>query len=317
MQHHNIIGHNNFKYKVNAAWGIPPGQQYPVNDCHEMVMSKTGLLYILTNETHNNILVYNKDGQVKSSWGHTYPAAHGLTLSNEGGGEFLYITDTVRHQVIKTTLMGDELLVLDYPKEIPLYTAADEYKPTETAIAPNGDIYVTDGYGHQFVIQYDNKGNYIRHWGGRGDEADKFDCVHGIAIDNRGDEPTLLITSRNHNALKRFTMDGKYLSTIHLPGSFICRPVINGKNVYSAVFRSGNNMNFGSGYITILDESNKVVSTPGGTVPFYVDGVLQPQAKADETFIHPHDVCVDEDENLYVPQWNSGKTYPIMLERVK
>jgi hypothetical protein len=76
-------------------------------------------------------------------------------------------------------------------------------------------------------------------------------------------------------------------------------------------------MNFGSGYVTILDESNKVVSTPGGTVPFYVDGILQPQAKADETFIHPHDVCVDEDENLYVPQWNSGKTYPIMLERVK
>jgi DNA-binding beta-propeller fold protein YncE len=310
-----LIGHHHYRYKVNAAWGIPQGGLYPVNDCHEMVLSKTGLLYLLTNETQNNILVYHKDGRIKTSWGHTYPGGHGLTINDENGEEFLYITDTQRHQVIKTTLTGKELLVLDYPREIPLYTAAGEYKPTETAVAPNGDIYVTDGYGHQLVIQYDSKGNYIRHWGGKGDGPGQFDCVHGIAIDNRGDEPALLITSRNHNALKRFTMDGEYLSTIHLPGSFICRPVVAGRNVYGAVFRSGDNQNFGSGYVTVIDEYDQVVSTPGGTEPVYTDGVLQPQAKADNTFIHPHDVCVDENENLYIPQWNSGKTYPVMLER--
>jgi peptidylamidoglycolate lyase len=63
---------------------------------------------MLTNETQNNILVYNKDGQlIVNSWGTTYPGAHGLTLSDENGEEFLYLTDTVRHQVIKTTLKGD------------------------------------------------------------------------------------------------------------------------------------------------------------------------------------------------------------------
>lgn len=311
-----LIGHHHFKYRVNAGWGIPPKGTYPVNDCHEMVMASNGLLYLLTNETQNNVLVYTKDGTVKTSWGNNYPGGHGLTLSNENGEEFLYITDTVRHQVIKTTLAGKELMIMDYPKEIAQYASADEYKPTETVIAPNGDIYVTDGYGRQFVIQYDSKGNYIRHWGGRGDGAGQFDCVHGIAIDNRNDEPALLITSRNHNALKRFTMDGIYLDTIHLPGSFICRPVVNGKNIYGAVFRSGHNQNFGSGYITVLDENDRVVSTPGGTGPVYMDGILQPQQKEGDTFIHPHDVCVDKDENLYIPQWNSGKTYPIMLERV-
>jgi peptidylamidoglycolate lyase len=313
-----IIGHNNFKYKVKTAWGIPANsQQYPVNDCHEMVLSKSGLFYMLTNETRNNILVYNKDGKIKAAWGSTYPGGHGLTLNNENGEEFLYITDTERHQVIKTTLAGKELMVLDYPQEIALYTAADQYKPTETAIAANGDIYVTDGYGHQFVIQYDSKGNYIRHWGGRGNADNQFDCVHGVAIDNRAEgEPTLLITSRNHNCLKRFTMDGAYLSTIHLPGSFICRPVISGPNVYGAVFRSGDNMNFGSGYVTVIDENDRVISTPGGSEPVYIDGVLQEQKKVDGTFIHPHDVCVDANENLYIPQWKSEKTYPVMLERI-
>jgi peptidylamidoglycolate lyase len=312
-----LIGHNNFKYRVHADWGNLNPQQYPVNDCHEMVMDKSGLLYLLTNETRNNILVYTKDGQLKNSWGTTYPGAHGLTLSNENGEEFLYITDTVRHQVIKTTLTGTELMVLDYPREIALYASADEYKPTETIIAPNGDIYVTDGYGHQFVIQYNSKGQYIRHWGGRGNSVDQFDCVHGIAIDNRSDDPTLLITSRNHSMLKRFTMIGEYLNSIHLPGSFICRPVVSGKQVYGAVFRSGHNQNMGSGYITIIDENNRVISTPGGTEPVYVNGILQEQKQEGDTFIHPHDVCVDADENLYIPQWNSGKTYPVMLERVE
>ncbi|QQL50294.1 NHL repeat-containing protein [Mucilaginibacter ginkgonis] len=316
-QHNIILGHGDFQYKVNASrFDLNPAE-HPVNNCHEMVLSKNGLLYLLTDDIRNNVIIYNKDGKYVNSWGTTYPGAHGLTLSNEGGTEFLYITDTVRHQVIKTTLDGRELMVLDYPKEIALYQSADEYKPTETAIAANGDIYVTDGYGHQFVIQYDSTGNCIRHWGGRGTGEANFDCAHGVAIDIRdANNPRLIITSRNENAFKYFTMDGNYLGQTVMPGSFVCRPVIDGENIYAAVFRSGDNQNFGSGYITILDKHKKVVSSPGATEPIYVDGVLQPQQKIESAFVHPHDVCVDADENLIIPQWNSGKTYPVFLKRV-
>jgi DNA-binding beta-propeller fold protein YncE len=299
------------------AWGRLDEKEYPVKDCHEMVISQSGLLYLLTNDTRNNILMYDRSGELKGAWGNTYPGAHGLTLHNENGTEFLYITDCERRQVIKTTLTGKEVMVLNYPKESGVYISSDQYKPTETAIAPNGDIYVTDGYGLQYVIQYDYKGQYIRHWGGQGNGFDQLDCVHGIAIDLRNPyNPTLLITSRNHNSLKRFSLDGSYITTISLPGSFVCRPVVHKKNIYCAVFRSGTNQNFGSGYITILDENDQVVSTPGGTAPIYRDGQLQAQKKEGNVFIHPHDVCVDEEGNLYVAQWNSNKTYPIKLERV-
>ena len=62
----------------------------------------------------------------------------------------------------------------------------------------------------------------------------------------------------------------------------------------------------------------KVVSTPGGTEPIYVKGKLQKQFKDDpgNVFMHPHDVYVDSDENIYVPQWNSQKTYPVKLDRI-
>lgn len=313
-----VIGHNQHRYQWIPDWGRLDFANFPVNDCHEMVMDAKGRIVLLTNETRNNILIYNKDGKLLETWGNQYPGGHGLSLFNENGEDRFFICDHDRHQVIKTDARGRELMVIEYPQEIGRYDSAAQFKPTETAIAPNGDIYVTDGYGLQYVIQYNYKGEYIRHWGGKGNEDNQFDCVHGIAIDERNkQQPSLIITSRNHNCFKRFTMEGKYIETISLPGSFVCRPVIRGDHLYAAVFRSGSNTNFGSGYITILDQEHRVVSTPGGSAPEYVNGKLQTQYQPEKVFIHPHDVCVDEDENIYVCQWNSGKTYPLKLERTK
>jgi len=59
-----------------------------------------------------------------------------------------------------------------------------------------------------------------------------------------------------------------------------------------------------------------LISTPGGSKPIYKNGELLQMHQAIKIFKHPHDVCVDENENLYVAQWNSGKTYPIKLIRV-
>ncbi|WP_316767662.1 6-bladed beta-propeller [Pedobacter frigiditerrae] len=312
-----IVGHNGYQYRVKKDWVAASDQKLPLKDCHEMVIAANGLLYMLGNETTNNVIIFNKDGKVMGSWGHDYPGGHGLTLHNENGEEFLYITDTARSIVAKTTLAGKVVMEIPYPKEISAYENAAAYKPTETLIMPNGDIYVTDGYGLQFVIQYNSKGEYIRHFGGRGDGPSNLDCAHGIALDNRNaDKNILLVTSRNQNAFKQFSLTGEYLGTIDMPGSFVCRPVVKGNNIYAAVFRSGDNQNFGSGYLTILDEHNQVISSPGATEPIYENGVLLPQQKLAGHFIHPHDVCVDDDENLYVPQWNSNQVYPVKLIRV-
>lgn len=312
-----IIGHHSHQYRVIPDWGVPESGRYPVNDCHEMVIDFAQRIYLLTNEIKNNILVYNQSGRIINSWGNDFPGGHGLTLISENGEEFLFICDYIRHQVIKTTMDGRVLMTIDYPKHLDVYTSCEQFNPTETAVAPNGDIYVTDGYGLQYVIQYNSNGEYIRHWGGKGNGEGEFDCVHGIVIDKRNEnESSLLITSRNHNVFKRFSMEGIYKETINLPGSFVCRPVIKGDNVYAAVFRSESNVKSGSGYITILDKNNKVISTPGGTEPIYRNNILEPQKQADTTFIHPHDVCIDSDENIYVCQWNANRTYPIKLERV-
>ncbi|WP_186754135.1 NHL repeat-containing protein [Echinicola salinicaeni] len=311
-----IIGHGDFKYKVKKDWGNQDPAKYPVKDCHEMVQDKKGRLILLTNETKNNVMFYDRSGKILKTWGHDFPGAHGLTLHDEGDEEFLYITDHDRHQVYKTTLDGKILLTLDYPKETGMYESAEQYKPTETAIGPNGDIYVADGYGKSFVIQYSAKGEYIRHFGGNGDGDEQLKQAHGVCLDTRKKgKPELLVTSRAAQEFKRFSLDGEHLETIQTPNCWICRPVIKGKNLYFSVIVS-NTWSAYDGFVLVLDKKNKVVSAPGGNAPVYVDGKLQANENAGSTFMNPHDVCIDQDENIFVPQWASEKTYPILMERV-
>ena len=312
-----ILGHNNKRYRIDMRWSQADVSRYPVNDCHEMVQDQEGRILLLTNETKNNVLIYDKNGKILDTWGTEYPGAHGFTLFNENGADVLFICDNNRHQVIKTTIDGRVLMTLDYPKETGMYTKPEEYIPTETAIAPNGDIYVADGYGKDFIIQYDAGGRYIRHFGGRGGESKHLLNAHGVCVDIRDkNKPGLIVCSRQQNAFKRFDLEGNYLETIALPGAWVCRPVIKGEYLYAAVLQSESRQWQQSGFVTILDKQNKVVSNLAGSTPEYKGETPLEMYQTIKAFQYPHDVCIDDEENLYVAQWNSGKTYPYKLKPV-
>lgn len=312
-----IIGHNSHRYKVDMSWGnLDPGK-VPVKDCHEMVQDSKGRIIMLTNHTKNNIIVYDKSGKLLETWGTEYPGGHGLTLVKENGTDFLLITDYERHQVIKTTLDGRVIFEIDYPAETGKYKSKAEFKPTETTVLPNGDFYVADGYGNQYIMHYNHKGELLHFFGGRGTGEGEFLNAHGICLDDRKtSEPCLLISAREQNVLKRFSLGGQYLSSVQVPGALICRPVIHEQDIYFAVLRSRESSHIDSGFLLIMDQDNKVVSCPGATSPEYQDGELNELYQSIRLFQYPHDVCIDEDENLYVAQWNSGQTYPIKLFRV-
>ncbi len=311
-----IYGHNHMRYQLDTQWCKTTPAINPVNDCHEMVQDKQGRLILLTNETTNNIIFFDTAGKVLHTWGHQFPGAHGLTLHEENGEEFLYITDTEKHQVYKTNLAGDILLTIDVPLQADgIYKKAEEFVPTETAIDENGDIFIADGYGAQYILHYDAKGHLIKYFGGRGEGDEHFDNAHGICFDRRSGD-ALLITDRTRNSFKKFSRDGKLLEVIKLDGACVCRPVIKGDHLYTAVLRSPDLNTEGTGFVTILDKQNKVISNVGGTAPVYKDHALQPMRQADKIFVHPHDVCIDRDDNIYVAQWASGKVYPYKLKRV-
>ena len=311
-----VYGHNNMTYKLDTNWSKFNASQLPVNDCHEMVQDSKGRIILLTNETKNNVLIFNTSGKILDNWGHQFPGAHGLSLHNENGTEFLYLTDTLKHQVYKTTMDGEILLTIDVPLDAGIYSKAAEFLPTETVVDTNGDIFIADGYGAQYILHYDKNGKLLKYFGGRGDGDKYFDCSHGICLDTRTNPTTMLITDRTRNCFKRFTKRGELLEVIKLDGACVCRPVIKGDHLYAAVLRSPNMDTSGTGFVTILDKHNVVVSNIGGNKPIYINQVLQPLLQEDKIFQHPHDVCMDNDGNIYVAQWASGKVYPYKLTRV-
>ncbi|MEL7159368.1 MAG: 6-bladed beta-propeller [Bacteroidota bacterium] len=332
-----IVGHGDHRYRVRADWAKVSPRQYPLLNCHEMVADKSGKLYMLGDHSANNVLVFDRSGKVLDAWGYRYPAGHGLTISDEGDEEFLFICDTGSHSdrrgrwrnqpgsVTKTRLNGEVIFQLGHPQTDGIYEPGMPYHPTETAVAPNGDIYVADGYGSGYVIRYDARGRYVEHFGGKDNADPRYNLhqPHGVAIDTRGDTPHLVVNSRNDQAFKFFTLDGKYLDEVVLPGAYVCRPVIHGQYLLAGVCfadtSDGRSRQQHYGYVTILDAKNKVISNPGGTEPGYVGGALQPMYQDERVhglFHHGHDVCVDADENLYLCQWNAKGAPPILLERV-
>ncbi len=313
------LGHGSHRYRLDTQWSQADPAKYPVNDCHEMVQVPDGRLFLLTNHPQNNILIYDTSGKLLDAWTLHLKGAHGLTYH----ANHFYITDTGSGRVLQTTLEGKIVLELPHPLKTGAYTDRDIYSPTETAVAPNGDIYVADGYGSQYLLHYDKSGQYKTKFGGRSSQPinkGKFLQAHGIALDTRGPQPLLVATARIRNEFHWFTLSGEYVRTVYLPGAYLSRPVLAGKYLYSAVcfgmFADDYRMWQNRGFVVILDENDKVVSAPGANQPTYKDSRLQLLLQSEPAaFRNPHDVCVDRDQNLYVCQWNSGKVYPYKLHR--
>jgi len=301
-----LIGHGSHRYRVVKDWGVLDPAETPVKDCHGMVQDSQGRIILLTNHTKNNVIIYDKAGNLLEKWGTKYPGAHGLTLVKEGDAEFLFITDHDLHKVFKTTLSGEEVMTVNFPVETGFYTGMEQYKPTDVAIARNGDFFVCDGYGQFWEVKYDQPGKMQKAFGG----PETMNTPHGACVDNRDpDNPILVVAVRGKEQLQRFNLDGALIDIIELPGAQACTAFAHKDELYVP------NLN---GFITILDKHNKVVSNPGGSEPRYGDdGKLKPMMQRDKTFVHPHDLMVDDEDNIYVPQWNSGQTYPIKLERVR
>ncbi|MGB1060285.1 MAG: hypothetical protein ACPGZU_09155 [Ketobacter sp.] len=312
-----ILGQGQFRFRINRRWFKENPTDFPVKNCHEMVIDRQQRLYLLTDHPNNNVIVISLDGEVLNSWTLNSTGAHGLTIAQDKDGECLWICDPYNPRVIKASLDGRLLGILPNPYDIGEYTATMPYAPTQTAVSSDGDIYVADGYGSQYVLQFDAQGNFIRRFGGKGHAPWNLNFAHGIAIDTRTpSHPLLLVTSRKDCCIKRFTLDGQYLDRINLPGGYPCRPVIHGDHLFISLCWSGSHLRPNSGFLVVLDKNNQVCETLGGTAELDSDGNLVSLESDYACFCHVHDVCVDSMGNLYVCQWNAGKIPPYRLEKI-
>jgi hypothetical protein len=313
-----ILGQGDHQYEAIHDWGQLP-RTIKYGNTHGVCEDSQGNIYIhhtvhATSESLDTMVVFDEKGKFVRSWGRQFKGgAHGLTLRKEGSEEFLYLCDYEHGIVTKRTLKGEEVFTLGYPAESDAYKPKDKfstvaYRPTNVAIAPNGDIYVGDGYGSSFINQYNQKAEFIRTFGGLGRADDQLDCPHGLWVDTRGVEtsketPLLVVTDRGNSRLQRFTLEGKHVDSIAGTSKMPCNlQERNGEVVIPDLLSK----------VIILDRKNNVVATLGeseysredwSTVRNQAPGAFVPGR-----FVCPHGACFDHAGNIFVVEWvESGR----------
>jgi hypothetical protein len=302
-----VVGAGEHTYEVIHDWGeLPSGIQY--GNTHGVCEDAQGHIYIhhtvnKSSESHNSMVVFDAKGKFVASWGPDFMGgAHGLHIHREGREEFLYLCDTKRGLVVKTTLKGEQIWSIGYPEQSEAYKpdAAGKpikYSPTNLAIAPGGDIYVGDGYGSSYINQYNGKGEYIRTFGGFGKEAGKLNCPHGIIVDTRGGkDPVIVVADRGNARIQRFTLDGKHVDFVggtNLPCHF--NYYANGDTVVPDL----------GARVTLFDRNDRVIEHLGddSSTEWRKTRVMARDRFTPGKFVAPHGACFDRSGNIFVVEW--------------
>ena len=307
-------GHGDFRYVHHNRWGLLDPAKTPVNDCHGIVCTADNHIVLLTNDVTNNVIIYDTAGKLANKWGTEFPGAHGLSLVREGDKEVLFITDLKRNAVFKTSLDGEILNTWEAVVQEPQYAKAQQYRPSWTLHFPDGGFVVLDGYGKDYFLHYDADGKFQKFTGGKEGGIVHWGPHGGTTAP---DGKTMLIAMSDQQYMLRIDRDGKILDQYDMPGGNPRSLTMHDGHYYVAHLADNWPADRKSrGFVSILDKDMKVVANVGGTEPRYEDGKLQKMKTQWPLFQHPHDICVDQQNNLYVAQFNSGRTYPIKLERV-
>lgn len=333
-----ILGHNGLQYRVDLGWAKADPDLAPVINSHALAEGRDGLIYVITDHPKNAFVVFKKDGTYVRSFGEGLVGGHGLEVFEKDGEEYLIHVDCGWHFEAEgwnatpsngrvTILKTDGTIIrhLPTPFEMGIGEAGDkQFMPCDVAVTPQGTILIADGYATDFIYEMTMTGELVRRWGGKAEgEPDGLMNAHGISLDLSDPEnPLVWVPSRGENKLKAFTLDGKFVETIDLPGAFAGQLFFRGDKVYTAVCWSkdtdtGKRLKE-SGFLLVLDrKTKKVISAPGGSKPTYVDGVLQPLYQTTKTFIHGHDLYVDSTGAIYFGEWNADRRYPAKLTPVE
>ncbi len=207
-------------YVVDPSWPQRP-PDVPWGQMAGLAVDKQDNLWLHT-RTNPAVQVYSSDGRYLKGWQEDNPnsVSHGIKFDREG---HVWLVDVGLHTVRKFTPDRRLLMTLGTPGE----PGEDEHhfnKPTDVAFAPNGDIFVSDGYGNSRVVRFNQHGRFINAWGQLGVAPGQFSIPHAVACDSKG---RLYVADRNNVRIQVFNTRGKLLDVwpnILVPWGFWLSP---------------------------------------------------------------------------------------------
>ena len=294
------------KYEAIAGWErIPTGYTHP--DVAAVAVDSKDRVFLFCRGEHP-VMIYDRDGHFVGSWGEGIftMRTHGITI---GPDDSVYCTDDAGHSVRKFTPDGKLLLTLgdnagkpsdsgyDGSNLTTVARAAPPFnRPTNLAVAPNGDLYVSDGYGNARVHRFSSSGKLLASWGEPGTGPGQFMLPHGIAVDATGN---VLVCDRESDRIQVFTAEGRFLreiTDVQRPTQIVLAHGL--MYVSELVWRAGQR-SFRHGPIerdlpsrvSVLDANGTVLARIGGQDPCAPGG-----------FCAAHGLAVDSNGDLYVAE---------------
>lgn len=317
------IGSGKWTYTLDENWGkLPEGMKYGLG-CG-VIVDSNDRVYVTSRSTNPCVAVFDRDGKLLETWGGDFAdkvgyttdqvkdTAHCLYLSKEGKQEFIYWTENVStnkegpklgKRVYKTDLHGKILYTIgNVEKEGSTSQKFNWTNPTDVAVAPNGDIYVVDGYGSQRVTRFDKNFKEIKTIGGRspkaGQDADHgtFTTCHGVWINTlrKSAAPEVYIADRENGRLEVFDLELTYKRTLKGDVRNPCCFYQFKDHLYVPDLASR---------VTIFDADDKLVTHLGDGRE--ADGKTnKPDNQTNPAlFGRPHAMCVDSKGDFYVVEW--------------
>ena len=285
-------GQGEWTYEVVPDWGHVPGHDHIGSTHGGIVIDQSGKVYVST-DGPNGLIVYNSDGSFIKTFGKKSRRYHGLNIYQENGQEYIYAAGM--HHVTKLDLDGNIILKIEGAKQDPANTWA---KATAVAVAPNGDIFIADGYGSSVIFKYDKTGTFIKQFGLRGREEGQFITSHGLTIDARDpSNPLLMVCDRENLRLQHFDLDGNFVNV-----------AINGlrRPCAAAIWKDYVLVAELAGRAVILDKDNQIISVLGDNpdTTQRANFKVPPEQWQDGVFTAPHGCSFDHEGNVYIEDWN-------------
>jgi hypothetical protein len=159
--------------------------------------------------------VFTPDGKPVKTWGDAglFNLAHSVHVAPDGA---IWASDPQAHVVHKFSADGQVLMTIG-KKGVTGDDASREAfnQPNSVGFAPNGDIYVSDGYGNSRVVQFKSDGSFVRIIGGRnGSAPGELQVPHGVAVDPQG---RVLVADSDNKRVSVFDRDGRFVKVIAAP----------------------------------------------------------------------------------------------------
>ena len=286
-----ILGSGAHRYRVVEDWAkLPDGWEF--RDVAAVAVDSKGDVYTFNRGAHP-MMVFDRDGNFLRAWGEEiFTSAHGIDI---GPDDMLYCTDFGDHTVRKCTPDGKVLLEIGIPGEPAPYMSGEPFhRCTHTALAPDGHIFVSDGYGNARVHKYTPDGKLVMSWGEPGTDPGQFNIVHNIVADDDG---WVYVADRENHRVQVFDVNGKYetqWTNMHRPcGLFMPR----GKHSHCFIGELGSAMavnrrmpNIGPRLSIVTNEGTLIARLGGADGPGLETG----------KFIAPHGLAVDAYGDIYV-----------------